>query len=176
MLWAEFAEAKELAAATRKKWEPYFRQLIKRIGTDDMSSVTEQHLLDWRDALLASKASRRNVKFGYIAAARAFFRWAKNEKKLATNPAAEVVVTISDKKNKKNKVGFDHREAHIILAAALGPQNARMTEENKAARKWVPWLCAYTGARVNEITQLRACDVVEKDGSRAFTSDPRQGR
>ncbi|MEY9463865.1 hypothetical protein [Bradyrhizobium ottawaense] len=79
VLWAEFAEAKELAASTRKKWEPYFRQSIKRIGTDDMSSVTEQHL---RDALLASKASRRNVKFGYIAAARAFFRWAKNDKKL----------------------------------------------------------------------------------------------
>lgn len=135
VLWAEFAEAKELAASTRKKWEPYFRQLIKRIGTDDMSSVTEQHLLDWRDALLASKASRRNVKFGYIAAARAFFSWAKSEKKLAINPAAEVVVTISDKKNKnKKKVGFDHREAHTILAAALGPQNERMTEENKAAR------------------------------------------
>ena len=176
VLWAEFAEAKELAAATRKKWEPYFRQLIKRIGTDDMSSVTEQHLLDWRDALLASKASRRNVKFGYIAAARAFFRWAKNEKKLATNPAAEVVVAISDKKNKKNKkVGFDHREAHIILAAALGPQNERMTEENKAARKWVPWLCAYTGARVNEITQLRACDVVEKDGIPCIHIRPEAG-
>lgn len=163
VLWAEFVDAKELAASTKKKWEPYFRQLIKRIGTDDMSQVTEQHLLDWRDALLASKASRRNVKFGYIAAARAFFGWAKNEKKLTINPAAEVVVTLSEKRKKK-KVGFDDLEARTILAAALGQQNERMTEENAAARRWVPWLCAYTGARVNEITQLRACDVIEKDG------------
>ncbi len=90
VLWAEFVDAKELAASPKKKWEPYFRQLIKRIGTDDMSRVTEQHLLDWRDALLASKASRRNVQFGYLAAVRAFFRWAKREKKLPTNPGAEV--------------------------------------------------------------------------------------
>jgi integrase len=27
-----------------------------------------------------------------------------------------------------------------------------------------PWICAYTGARVNEITQLRANDVVNVDG------------
>ncbi|WLB23971.1 DUF6538 domain-containing protein [Bradyrhizobium japonicum] len=163
VLWTEFVKAKDLAASTRKKWEPYFRQLIKRIGTDDMSRVTEQHLLDWRDALLASKTSRRNVKFGYLAAARAFFRWAKNEKKLPTNPGAEVFVTVSEKKKTK-KGGFDDREAHTILAAALGPQNERMTEENAAARRWVPWLCAYTGARVNEITQLRACDVIEEEG------------
>ncbi|MGY3356281.1 hypothetical protein ACVWZK_002944 [Bradyrhizobium sp. GM0.4] len=108
LLWKEFVDAKQLAASTRKKWSPYFAQLIKRIGTDDMSRVTEQHLLDWRDALLASKTSRRNVKFGYIAAARAFFRWAKNEKKLPTNPGAEVFVTVSEKKKTK-KVGFDDR-------------------------------------------------------------------
>jgi integrase len=163
VLWKQFVEAKQLAASTRKKWEPYFAALIQRIGTDDMSRVTEEHLLDWRDALLASKASRRNVKFGYMAAARAFFRWAKNEKKFPTNPGAEVFVTVSEKKKTK-KGGFDDREAHTILAAALGPQNERMTEENAAARRWVPWLCAYTGARVNEITQLRACDVIEEDG------------
>jgi integrase len=68
------------------------------------------------------------------------------------------------REKKIKKVGFDDREAHTILAAALAPQNERMTEENAAARRWVPWLCAYTGARVNEITQLRACDVIEKDG------------
>ncbi|MEY9463866.1 site-specific integrase [Bradyrhizobium ottawaense] len=47
-----------------------------------------------------------------------------------------------------------------------------MTEENAAARRWVPWLCAYTGARVNEITQLRACDVIEKAGSACMRTHP----
>jgi integrase len=33
-----------------------------------------------------------------------------------------------------------------------------------ACRRWVPWLCAYTGARVGELTQLRAGDVQARQG------------
>ena len=36
-----------------------------------------------------------------------------------------------------------------------------MTAYNAAARRWVPWLCAYTGARPGEMTQLRAEDVFQ---------------
>ncbi|MEH2524136.1 MULTISPECIES: hypothetical protein [Bradyrhizobium] len=53
-----------------------------------MARVTEQHLLDWRDALLASKLSPVTVKDGYVAAMKLFFGWSKRMKRLATNPAA----------------------------------------------------------------------------------------
>jgi hypothetical protein len=36
-LWPEYCAAKVMAPSTRKKWEPYFKTLIKRIGTDDIS-------------------------------------------------------------------------------------------------------------------------------------------
>jgi integrase len=50
-----------------------------------------------------------------------------------------------------------------------------MTEENAAARRWVPWICAYTGACVNEITQMRACDVIEVDGIPCIKIAPEAG-
>ena len=34
----------------------------------------------------------------------------------------------------------------------------------QGARRWVPWICAYTGARVNEITQLRPEDFMVHEG------------
>src|SRR5258708_40070798 len=37
-------------------------------------------------------------------------------------------------------------------------------EQWAACRRWVPWLCAYTGARVGELTQLRAGDVQARQG------------
>jgi integrase len=148
--------------------------LIKRVGTDDMSRVTEQHLLDWRDALLATKLSPITVRDGYIAAARAFFGWAKKMKKLPYNPAAEVFVEVSEKHETEMR-GFNHQEAASILSAALAPPNEAMTEENAAARRWVPWLCAYTGARVNEITQLRRCDVLTVDGIECIRITPEAG-
>jgi site-specific recombinase XerD len=166
-LWLEFCAAKLLSAGTRKKWEPYFESLCKRIKSRDMSRVTEQHLLDWRDILLLRVKSGEidaiSVKNGQIAAVKAFFRWAKRAKRLLTDPSVEVHVEASTK-DKEKKRGFTDKEAATILSAALAPVNEFMTAENAAARRWVPWLCAYTGARVNEITQLRACDVLDADG------------
>nr|WP_162479018.1 DUF6538 domain-containing protein [Bradyrhizobium sp.]CUT16546.1 Integrase CDS [Bradyrhizobium sp.] len=174
VLWAEFDTARALSASTKKKWQPYFMQLIKRVGSDDMSRVTEQHLLDWRDALLATKISPVTVRYGYIAAAQAFFGWAKRAKKLPYNPAAEVFVEVSEK-HETDMRGFDDREAATILSAALAPMNEAMTEENAAARRWVPFLCAYTGARVNELTQLRACDVLDVQGIACIRITPEAG-
>ncbi len=38
----------------------------------------------------------------------------------------------------------------------------------KAARRWVPWICAYTGARISEITSLWPADIEQIGQYRAF--------
>ena len=43
------------------------------------------------------------------------------------------------------------------------------------AKRWCPWLMAYSGARVNEITQLRRQDVFEKDGVWVMRITPEAG-
>nr|WP_249790325.1 site-specific integrase [Bradyrhizobium yuanmingense] len=50
-----------------------------------------------------------------------------------------------------------------------------MSVENAASRRWVPWLCAYTGARVNELTQLRGMDVRKIDGIPCIHITPEAG-
>ena len=45
-----------------------------------------------------------------------------------------------------------------------------------AAIRWVPWVCAYTGARGGEITQLRAEDVKRhRQGFWTITITPEAG-
>jgi integrase len=44
-----------------------------------------------------------------------------------------------------------------------------------ATRRWVPWICAYSGARAGEITQLRGQDVIERDGTKALRITPDAG-
>jgi integrase len=175
VLWGEYCDARLPSASTKKKWEPYFTALIRRVGTDDMTRVTQQHLVDWRDALLATKISPVTVRDGYIAAMKSFFGWAKRALKIPVDPSAEVFVEISDKHEKKMR-GFNDQEAATILSAALAPMSDLMSAENVAARRWVPWICAYTGARVNEITQLRASDVLTVDGIDCIRITPEAGR
>jgi integrase len=131
--------------------------------------ITAEDLMRWRDHLLesprpGSKAGEpldpETVKDVYIAAVRAVFRWAQGQGKVTANSAAEIEVTVPDKEARRGK-GFTNQEAGTILSAALAPPGRLVTPEHAAARRWVPWLCAYTGARVNEITQLRGRDVLE---------------
>lgn len=47
------------------------------------------------------------------------------------------------------------------------PSDNPATQEHpktEAAKRWAPWFCAYTGARISEMTQLRREDVTTKDG------------
>jgi integrase len=55
--------------------------------------------------------------------------------------------------------GFDPDQAFAILSATVATPSHLISKEMKAARRWVHWICAYSGARVNEITSLLPSDV-----------------
>jgi integrase len=59
---------------------------------------------------------------------------------------------------------FTMEEAKAILRATLDDPPPKLSPTNARARRWIPWLCAYSGARVNEFSQLRAQDVFQEDG------------
>ena len=56
---------------------------------------------------------------------------------------------------------FTAEEAATILKASLEPSASNEGEDLRNAKRWCPWLMAYSGARVNEITQLRKEDIFE---------------
>jgi integrase len=167
-LWEDFKEQKQVSLNTEKAWAAILRKLEAFVGVMDVRDIPEDHLVRWRDHLLKSATDSRTgkrlqpkrVRDSYIAAARAVFSWACDQRKMTVNPAEKIKVTVPIKPKLRSK-GFTDDEARRILSAALALPNRLITPEHAAARRWVPWLCAYTGARVNEITQLRRKDVLE---------------
>ena len=78
--------------------------------------------------------------------------------------------------------GYTDEEAKIVLGHALAYRpkqgKTRQTTETAptaAAKKWTPFLCAYTGARIAEMTQLRKEDVREHNGIRYLRITPEAG-
>ncbi len=96
-------------------------------------------------------------------ATKAMLQFAVDQGWLSANPAQEVRVRVP-KKVKEREKGFDGEEATTILSATLRPFSHLISKEMKAARRWVPWICAYTGARVNEITPVTGTSFVKRDG------------
>ncbi len=167
-IYEGYAAAQGLTPGVRDEWRRYIELLVEYLGHEDASRLTTAELIDWRDKLLREptrKGTPRNpttVRDKYITSVRACLTWAVEERLLPTNPAASVVVRVP-KKAKLRDPDFTTTEAKAILTAALIPASPRMAASHVRARRWIPWLCAYTGARVNEFSQLRGEDVQQID-------------
>ncbi|OWK31793.1 tyrosine-type recombinase/integrase [Sphingomonas mucosissima] len=181
-LYDAYAAANEgMTAGVRDEWRKYIERLIDFLGHDDAARLTADNLRAWRDKLLAEptrqgkQRSPVTVRDKYITAVRAALGYAVDEGLLNENVASAVKVK-QPKRVKLRERSFTPVEAQAILTAALAPPPARMSTEHARARRWVPWLCAYTGARVGEIAQLRGEDVQELEGVWCLRITPEAGR
>ena len=78
---------------------------------------------------------------------------------------ATLKVTKQRRTRERPSKTFTKEEALIILSACQ--RIAKLQKPLDRAKRWVPLLCAYTGARAGEMTQLRSEDV-KKSGETYF--------
>lgn len=154
-----YVKASQMTAKTARSWRKRVGELMTRVGTRDLRKLTADHVDAWKDELLASGLHPNTVRDGYLAAVKGLCGHVV--RKLPTNPTLGVRVRRVKNQKLRDK-GFELNEAQVILRATLDLPPSRMTDDQKAARRWVPWLCSYSGARVNEMTQLRAEDVFQE--------------
>jgi integrase len=166
--WAE--AGRTLSPKTYEAYAATVRLLEKSLGHDDGTRVTTDDIIRFKDERLATINARtgrplsgRTVKDGDLAALKAVLGWAFANKRLTTNPAAGVTVKVGRSVQARDR-GFSDVEANAILAAASSYKPGRESAKLALAKRWVPWLCAYTGARVGEMAQLRREDVRQEDG------------
>jgi integrase len=110
----------------------------------------------------------------YLAAAKVVFAWAVENRRLDANPALGVSVRVP-KRHRPRGPSFTSPEAHTILSASLSRDQGKISREHALARRWIPWMCAYSGARVGEVAQMRGRDIVEVEGIWAMRITPEAG-
>jgi len=158
-----YAAEAGLSQKTYDAWKAKISALIAFVKHDDLARLTTRNIIKWKDDLLeekpnGSKLDSKTVRNGYLAALKATLNYAVQQQDLTENVARGVTVRVKKKKKQREK-GFTEDEAIMILRATLQPPPRNLSAENAAARRRVPWICAYTGARVNEVTQLRPSDI-----------------
>jgi len=155
----------EPAPATVKAWKSALHSLVIHLGHDDANRVTSDDLIAWKDALLAPQREgvkargQVTVKHKYLGAVKPVFAWAVKNKLIPENPAVGIYVGVPRKVRNRAERGYTEAEARRVLAAAIAIDTKSDRSFVAFARRWLPWLCAYTGARVGEMTQLRAQDI-----------------
>ena len=179
-LFDGYVKERKPAPATVKAWKRQVEAFVAFLGHSDARRVTVANVISWKERLLTQPnssgrcLSAKTVKDTYLSALKTIYRWGCDNDKVEFNPAQKVTVLSQRKSNLREK-GLNDAEAALILSASVVKSPERLTTERVRARRWVPWICAYTGARVNEITQLRAQDVFEVRGVWVIRITPEAG-
>lgn len=180
-LFDAYVKERQPAPATVKSFGSKVRAFIAFLEHDDARRVTKQDVSRWKDHLLArggkdgGPLSARSVRETFLPAIRTALARGVESGNLRENVAAGISVLGRKTTRRLRSASFTDDEAKKILRASLAQQPSKLSPESKLARRWVPWLCAYTGARVNEITQLRVADVSKTEGVWTILITPEAG-
>ena len=135
------------------------------------AALLPEQMQAWANGLINADRTAGTVAEVWVRAARTVF--GRVDKKLITrNPFTGWRVKVPRKITTRETKAFTDGEIGTILNAALA---VRVGSKGDAAKRWAPWLAAYSGARMGELTQLRGVDIVEQDGIHAMKITPEAG-
>lgn len=110
--------------------------------------------------------SARGINKNDLVAASSVFRWASGRsggQLLLGNPVTGITLDEPRIVAQRERTFRDHEIAAILSAAsAVKPDDQNPTRA--AARRWCPWLAAYLGARIAELTNLEKRDIRTETG------------
>lgn len=123
-------------------------------GREDAAFFQRSDIVKWKLHLIELGNSPKTINDGKLAALKAIFRWGVDNELLDANAASGVSIR-RGKKAGDRMLGFEKEEAATILAAAARAPNPLY--------RWVPLLCAQSGARVS-VRSARGEDTRTEDG------------
>jgi len=131
------------------------------LGHELAEKITKQDVDRWCEHLRDELGiAPRTISTKYLSAIRATYRHAIDKGRIEHDPTKGYSFSF-EKKARLRPKGFTDHEVRAILQATLDP--ARLPKgthaHNRRVVRWLPWICAYTGARAGEVAQLRASDL-----------------
>lgn len=132
------------------------RTMVEVVGKDDAALITPEDAVRWKEKRMETVATltmRREVSQCSVV-----WKWGKANRKItfAENPFSGIAPNKPRGGSDRPVRPFTDDEAATILRAA------RL--ETKPWLRWLPWVAAYTGARLGEICHARKEDVREVSG------------
>ncbi|KFC75617.1 Site-specific recombinase XerD [Bosea sp. LC85] len=179
--WWKEAQATGRKPSTYESYRNTVAALVAYLGHDDAARLTPESIIGFKDHRLSSinprtskPISAKTVKDSDLAGLKTVFGWAVSNRRMASNPAAGITIKLGKPKKLRSK-GFTDDEAAALLRAARNYRNSDETPKTAAAKRWAPWLCAYTGGRVGEMAQLRKQDLRQEAGHWIIHITPEAG-
>ncbi|ADP72341.1 integrase domain protein SAM domain protein [Rhodomicrobium vannielii ATCC 17100] len=151
------------AASTVSTWKGYVKSVVAHLGHNDMARVRKDDVLAWKDSLIEQGYSASSLQVGRIAAIKALFGFAVDNRLVPANPFDGMKLRQKRRAGTRMQPYTDDEVARILSLSS---------RETVPSRRWLPWLMALSGARVAELAQLWGGRVLKVDGVHVLRLTP----
>ncbi|XKH00176.1 site-specific integrase [Marinobacter nauticus] len=169
-LFGDYVKASpELSPSTVNGWRAYIDRAHQFFEHRAAAQITRRDVQAFADGLIAGdeKATPRGkpltgktVSDNYIAALSAIYKFAIDRERLKDDPTYRIKV----KRQKTQITGYSREQVKTILLASREKPSKRTKQETANIRRWIPWLAAFTGARIAELLWLERKDISSTEG------------
>ncbi|WP_415717703.1 tyrosine-type recombinase/integrase [Roseibium sp.] len=163
--WRAVSRTGDEETATCRRYRPAIESFIQHLGHDDAQRVTNRDVSAWAEHLLTKEGKAHStVKKIHLVSVSGMLHWASDNSLI--NPIKIKARVKAPKQQLSRGKGYTEGEASKILHAAQAYKpdpDSKESEHLSNAKRWLPWLAAFTGARIGELAQLRKEDVQERD-------------
>jgi integrase len=170
ILAGRYYAEKKMRPKTKLEWEGVIARFVARVGDLPVKAISQANVRTFKLSLLATKGrtggtlSPATVRKS-LGALAAVLQWAQNEGYLTINPAARISIDATDS-DETGRLPYSAEDLKVIFR----------TKREGDANHWLPWLALYTGARLEELGQLRVADVRHEDGVDYLAIEPGDGK
>ena len=171
-LFQKWVEDVRPALSPIDRWRAVFQKLNADFSNAPAAALQSEQIHDWAKGLINAERTAVTVRDVWVIAGRTIFAWAVEAKHLTRNPFTGWRIRVPKKKRTRESKAFTKNEITMILKAAM---EIEARTKMDAAKRWCPWLAAYTGARMGELTQLRGSDLFKEDDIWAIKISPEAG-
>lgn len=152
-------DAVPLRAATERKFRAAASAFVAYRGSPLIATTTAKEVDAWKTAMLQLGEISNNTVRQRIQNLRTVVEWAREQTlgELFPNGNPLEIVTLPGFKSVDSDVRtYTMEEAKAVLKAARKEQAPEL--------RWLPWMQAYSGARINELAQLTKEDFFQVEG------------
>jgi integrase len=134
----------------------WFHRHVGKIAVED---ITPEHVMDFKAKLLevTSQANAQTKLRNF----NTLMRYALAQRIIATNPANGISVTVKAQAGERRRE-YDAAALAAVFGSPVYSESFRPDAGAGEAAYWLPLLGLYTGARLNELGQLRLSDIMQE--------------
>ncbi len=130
------------------------------VGDISLAKVEKVHVLKFKNSLVSRGQTSANIKVK-LSRLRTIFSYAASNAIIQTNPAEGVTVLVKGDEGTP-RIPFSAASLKLLFGGPVHAAGVRPSGGKGEAAYWLPLLAIYTGARLEELGQLRVIDLIDE--------------